>query len=164
MDDLHAVEEPPRPGPAGWLAGPLRSVLLESRQRWRDMVTLAADVAFETDARGCLTFVTPDPMLGWSAGALLGRPAESLLVEATSGAAGNPLAPACVVRRQRVWLRRGDGGHPVSCSRRRRCSTGMAGWSARAALAPTSPSRTGGTRGSRLAAARRGDPRCGAAR
>ena len=112
MDDLHAVEGSPRPGPAGWLAGSLRSVLLESRERWRDMVTLAADVAFETDARGCLTFVMPDPMLGWRAGALLGEQAESLLVEA-AGAAGNPLAPAGVVRRQRVWLRRDDGG--ASC-------------------------------------------------
>ncbi|MBV8869824.1 MAG: sensor domain-containing diguanylate cyclase [Acetobacteraceae bacterium] len=110
MDDLNTVEGSPRPGHAGWLAGPLRSVLLESRQRWRDMVALAADIAFETDARGCLTFVMPDPMLGWRAGALLGEPAETLLVEAASAAAGNPLAPTCVVRRQRVWLRRGDGG------------------------------------------------------
>ncbi len=113
MDDLHAVEGASRASPAGWLMGPLRTVLLESRQRWRDLVTLAADFAFETDARGCLTFLMPDPVLGWRVNALLGRPAASLLVELAGAAVADPFAPTGVSRRQRVWLRRGDGG--TSC-------------------------------------------------
>ena len=43
----------------------LRAALLESRQRWRDFVTLAADLVFETDAEGRLVFLAPDPVLGW---------------------------------------------------------------------------------------------------
>jgi diguanylate cyclase (GGDEF)-like protein/PAS domain S-box-containing protein len=109
MDDLHAVEGTSR-GSAGWLAGPLRGALLESRQRWRDLVTLAADFAFETDARGCLTFVMPDPALGWSAASLLNRPATTLLADPASLAAADPFASANSARRQRAWLRRGDGG------------------------------------------------------
>ncbi|HJS83943.1 MAG TPA: diguanylate cyclase [Acetobacteraceae bacterium] len=112
MDDLHAAEGTSRANPAGWLAGPLRSVLLESRQRWRDLVTLAADFAFETDARGCLTFLMPEPALGWSSASLLGQPASRLLVD-VPGTAADPFMPSSMMRRQRVWLRRGDGG--ISC-------------------------------------------------
>ncbi len=113
MDDLHAAEGASRLGPAGWFAGPLRGVLLEGRQRWRDLVTLAADFAFETDARGCFSFVMPDPALGWSVASLLNRPAATLLADPAGAAARDPFAPAGPVRRQRIWLRRGDGG--VSC-------------------------------------------------
>src|SRR4051812_339459 len=55
-------------------ADPLRGALLESRQRWRDLVTMAADLAFETDAWGRFTFLAPDPALGWASGTLLGQP------------------------------------------------------------------------------------------
>ncbi len=113
MDDLHAIARSSRLGPAGWFAGTLRGALLESRQRWRDLVMLAADFAFETDARGCLTFIMPDQALGWPAASLLGRPAATLLADATGAAACQPFAPSGPVPRQRVWLRRGDGG--ASC-------------------------------------------------
>ncbi len=105
MDDLQAGEV--RPGPIGRIAAPLRAVLLESRQRWRDLVDLSADLAFETDANGCFSFVMPEAALGWSTNALLGRAAASLLVDADGA---NPFAPGGPIRARRVWLRRGDGG------------------------------------------------------
>lgn len=108
MNELHA-EGLVRPDDAAPIAGPLRSVLLESRQRWRDLVALAADLAYETDAAGRFTFVMPDPALGWSTAALVGRPAASLLVNPGSGAC-DLFAPPAPVRGQRVWLRRADGG------------------------------------------------------
>lgn len=58
----------------------LSGALLESRQRWRDFATLAADLVFETDAAGRLTFLAPDHVLGWDAAMLLGQSARCLLL------------------------------------------------------------------------------------
>ena len=89
---------------------PLRSALLDSRQRWRDLVTVSADFAFETDTWGRLIFVMPETALGWPAGTLLGQPAERLLTE--SGGF-DPFRVTAPVRHRRTWMRRGDGG--VAC-------------------------------------------------
>ncbi|MDB5372659.1 MAG: hypothetical protein JWP04_1301 [Belnapia sp.] len=58
----------------------LHGALLESRQRWRDFTTLASDLAFETDAAGRLTFLSPARVLGRPSAALLGRPVAELLL------------------------------------------------------------------------------------
>jgi diguanylate cyclase (GGDEF)-like protein len=92
---------------------PLRDVLLESRQRWRDFVVMTADLVFETDAAGRLVFVTPDPVLGWSPSTLIGQPAELLLADVAGTSAFNPFRPIAPLRRRRAWLRRADGG--VAC-------------------------------------------------
>ncbi len=89
--------------------GALRDALLDSRQRWRELVTLAADFVFETDSWGRLAFVAPDPALGWAPGTLLGQPAELLLADSGDGAAFNPFRIAAPVKRRRAWLRRPDG-------------------------------------------------------
>ncbi len=83
----------------------LRGALLESRQRWRDFVTLAADLVFETDADGLLTFLAPDQLLGRPAETLLHRPARDLLVP--GGA--DPFALRTAMRDMRAWMRRPDG-------------------------------------------------------
>jgi diguanylate cyclase (GGDEF)-like protein/PAS domain S-box-containing protein len=83
---------------------PLRQALLESRQRWQDLVAISADLAFETDARGAFVFVSPDQVLGWPARDLLGRPSELLLTE--SAVTGfNPFRAEQPLRNRRVWLR-----------------------------------------------------------
>ncbi|WP_291297897.1 diguanylate cyclase domain-containing protein [Elioraea sp.] len=95
---------------AGSLHAVLRDALLDSRQRWRDLVEMAADLVWETDAEGRLTFISPDPVLGWSAGLLLGMPAETLLAPDADGSA--PFSPFRVQRQRRgvrTWLRRADG-------------------------------------------------------
>lgn len=91
-------------------ADPLRCTLLESRQRWRDMVLLSADIAFETDAEGRLIFLAPDPAFGWPAGTLLGQPAEMLLAGPDFVNQFNPFRPSHPVRHRRAWLRRPGGG------------------------------------------------------
>jgi diguanylate cyclase (GGDEF)-like protein/PAS domain S-box-containing protein len=99
LSDCRAVQ----PGDA------LRDALLDSRQRWRDLVNMAADLAFETDAEGRFVFLAPDPMLGWPAASLLGQPADQLLEEVAAGGCFNPFRPEAPVRRRRAWLRRPDG-------------------------------------------------------
>ncbi len=89
----------------------LRGALLDSRQRWRDLVTLAVDFAFETDAEGRLMFVAPPQVLGWPTSALLGQPASMLLAGPVD--AFNPFTPAAAYRDRRAWMRRAEGG--VAC-------------------------------------------------
>lgn len=88
---------------------PLRGALLESRQRWRDLVTLAADLAFETDEEGRFVFVAPEVVFGWPAATLLGQRAEDLLAGSATATGFNPFRLTGMVRRRRAWLRRPDG-------------------------------------------------------
>jgi diguanylate cyclase (GGDEF)-like protein len=104
MNDTTPVA--PRPPAASWAT--LRRALLESRQRWRDLVLTAADFAYETDAWGRLAFVAPDPALGWSAATLIGQPAELLLGGGIDADGFNPFRVTVPVRSRRAWLRRAD--------------------------------------------------------
>ncbi len=96
----------PLPDP---LPDPLRGALVESRQRWRDLVTLAVDLAFETDVWGRFVFLAPEPVLSWDCATLLGQPAELLLANPSEQGAFNPFRPTVPFRRRRAWLRRPDG-------------------------------------------------------
>jgi diguanylate cyclase (GGDEF)-like protein len=101
----------------GWTEATLRHALLDSRQRWRDLVLITADLAYETDARGRFVFVAPDPAYGWTASTLIGQPAELLLVGGIGANGFNPFRITAPVRRRRVWLK-GTDGHPfmLACS------------------------------------------------
>ena len=94
---------------AGTGAGALLGAALDSRQRWRDLVLLAADFAFETDALGRFAFVTPDPALGWGASTLIGRPAGLLLAHPALAAGVNPFCPSAEIQQRRAWVKRADG-------------------------------------------------------
>ena len=87
----------------------LRDALLDSRQRWRDLVTMAADIVFETDAWGRIVFLAPETVLGWASSTLLGQPAELLLADADGALGFNPFRITSPIRRRRAWLRRPDG-------------------------------------------------------
>jgi hypothetical protein len=80
----------------------LRHALLDSRQRWRDLVLTAADLAYETDAWGRFVFVMPDPALGWSVATLIDQPAELLLAGGTGANGFNPFRVTMPVRRRRA--------------------------------------------------------------
>ena len=87
----------------------LGAALLESRQRWREFVTLSADFVFETDAQGRFVFLAPDPAIGWSANLLVGQPAALLLADAAGQTGFDPFRPTARTRGRRAWLRRPDG-------------------------------------------------------
>ena len=107
MSPLDELAGPPcghaasQPGGAADLCG----ALLESRQRWRDFATLAADLLFETDAEGRLTFLAPEAPLGWLADALLGQPGRYLLATPEP----DPFALRGAAEDLRAWFRRPDG-------------------------------------------------------
>src|SRR6185437_4438779 len=89
------------------LASSLRGALIESRERYKDLVEISSDFAWETDAEGRFAFVSPQGVLGWPAQALLGRPSADFLAEPdeeNAFAATRPIADA------ELWFRRNDGG------------------------------------------------------
>lgn len=103
------LDPPAAVSPPGLPHDTIRDVLMESRQRWQNLVGLAADLAFETDVEGRFVFMMPDTVLGWPAGSLIGQPSECLIGDDGTGAAFNPFRPVVEMRRHRAWLRRGDG-------------------------------------------------------
>ncbi|MCC7282171.1 MAG: diguanylate cyclase [Acetobacteraceae bacterium] len=100
---LVRAETVPTPDPS--LEAALRGALLDSRQRWRDLVEMLADIVWESDADGNFTFIAPDPALGWAAAQLAGQPTALLTGESPF----DPFRTARPVRGVRAWVRRGDG-------------------------------------------------------
>jgi diguanylate cyclase (GGDEF)-like protein len=87
----------------------IQGALQESRQRWRHLVGLAADIAFETDASGRFVFILPDTPFGWPAATLIGQPSELLVGDDGCSPRFNPFRPASEIRRMRSWVRGCDG-------------------------------------------------------
>jgi PAS domain-containing protein len=61
------------------LAANMRNALADSRRRYKDIVEVSSDFAWETDASGNFAFVSPQGALGWRADDLLGRGPEPWL-------------------------------------------------------------------------------------
>ncbi|MBM3538463.1 MAG: PAS domain S-box protein, partial [Alphaproteobacteria bacterium] len=92
------------------LAANLRQALADSRLRFKDLVEISSDFAWETDAAGNFTFVSPRGALGWKATDLLGRPASSLIDETVPmGDGPSPFSTKRPVDQVELWLRRADG-------------------------------------------------------
>ena len=94
---------------AGDVNRQLQWTLLDSRQRWRDLAIMAADIVFETDKEGRLTFIAPDPALGWPSALLLDHGADMLLSANGRNDCFNPFRVTTSVRRRRTWFKRPDG-------------------------------------------------------
>ncbi|MHA1569446.1 MAG: diguanylate cyclase [Alphaproteobacteria bacterium] len=88
----------------------LRSVLAESRQRYKDLVEISSDFAWETGANGAFVFVSPRGALGYTAEELVGRRAESFLVASPDEPGASPFGARSPRDRVQVWFRRADGG------------------------------------------------------
>jgi diguanylate cyclase (GGDEF)-like protein/PAS domain S-box-containing protein len=91
------------------LESTLRDALIESRQRFKALVEISSDFAWETDAEGAFVFVSPQGALGWTATELLGRRAADFLVDPSDSQtlvfrASRPIADLD------LWFRRADGG------------------------------------------------------
>ncbi|MDF1794128.1 MAG: diguanylate cyclase [Thalassobaculaceae bacterium] len=88
----------------------LRSALVDSRQRYRDLVEISADLAWETDASGKFAFVTPHGGLGWSADELIGRRADGFLVTPSGVTIDSPFQTREPRQEMEIAFRRADGG------------------------------------------------------
>jgi diguanylate cyclase (GGDEF)-like protein/PAS domain S-box-containing protein len=85
----------------------LRAALIESRQRYKDLVEAASDFAWETDTAGCITFVSAGGALGYSAAQLVGTPVRELEHSGLQGE--SPFTTRTKVVESELWLRQADG-------------------------------------------------------
>ena len=60
----------------------LRRSLVESRQRYKDLLEIVSDFTWETDDEGRFTFISPLGALDWPASELVGRPVVEFLADA----------------------------------------------------------------------------------
>jgi diguanylate cyclase (GGDEF)-like protein/PAS domain S-box-containing protein len=86
----------------------LRAALIESRQRYKDLVEAASDFAWETDAQGRFGFVSSRGALGYAAGELIGIRARDLQVGAMPGD-DSPFTARVRVQEAELWARQSDG-------------------------------------------------------
>ncbi|MDE1149337.1 MAG: diguanylate cyclase [Azospirillaceae bacterium] len=86
----------------------LRQALTESRQRYKDLVEISSDFAWETGADGRFAFVSPAGAIGYRPDDLVGRhPTDFLLPEFDDGL--SPFETRQPIERVEVWLRAADG-------------------------------------------------------
>ncbi|HSR55043.1 MAG TPA: diguanylate cyclase [Alphaproteobacteria bacterium] len=95
----------------------LREALTESRQRYKDLVEISSDFAWEVGADGNFVFVSPAGALGWRAEDLLGRAPGAFLKDPTAevepvsirSVDANPFLSRYPVENGEVWFKRADG-------------------------------------------------------
>lgn len=87
----------------------LRAALVESRQRYKDLVEISSDFAWETGADGRFVFVSPKGALGFAADELVGRrPVDFVLQEENTHGPG-PFEAQSPLEDIEVWMRQSDG-------------------------------------------------------
>ncbi|MBF0247073.1 MAG: diguanylate cyclase [Alphaproteobacteria bacterium] len=90
----------------------LRDALIESRQRFKDLVEVSSDFSWETDANGRFVFVSRAGALGFSADDMVGRAAIDFVVSAEEYDP-IPFAARKSVQDIEIWMHRADGA--LSC-------------------------------------------------
>jgi diguanylate cyclase (GGDEF)-like protein/PAS domain S-box-containing protein len=88
------------------LAANMRVALADSRRRYKDLVEISSDFAWETDRSGAFVFVSPRGALGFTAEQLVGRDARSILGQA---AGDTPFTARRRTEHQQLWVRSADG-------------------------------------------------------
>jgi len=87
----------------------LRAALVESRQRYKDLVEISSDFAWEVGPEGTFVFVSPRGALGHSADQLVGRTPEEFLIEQPGVNGMIPFRSDRPIEDAEVWFRRADG-------------------------------------------------------
>ncbi len=88
----------------------LRLALVESRQRYKDLVDISSDFAWEVGADGRFVFVSPKGAIGFAADELVGRNPAQFIIAHDDADGPSPFAPTDRVEDAPVWVRPADGG------------------------------------------------------
>jgi diguanylate cyclase (GGDEF)-like protein/PAS domain S-box-containing protein len=86
----------------------LRTALVESRQRYKDLVEVNSDFAWEVGRDGRFAFVSPKGALGFKAEELVGCQARDFVVDPEEQTP-LPFASEKPVENVEMWMRRADG-------------------------------------------------------
>lgn len=84
--------------------------LAASERRYRELVELSADFAWETGPDGCFTFVSGSSAFGYASRLLIGKNPRDLLLREPGAASILPFNTPAPVRQAEVWMRNADGG------------------------------------------------------
>ncbi len=87
----------------------LRRALVESRQRYKDIVECSGDFAWELDAEGRFAFVSPRGALGHQPEELIGRHPHEFDSEPASDSTETPFVAHQAVERETMWFRAANG-------------------------------------------------------
>jgi PAS domain S-box-containing protein len=88
----------------------LRAALSESRERYKDLVEIVSDFAWETGPDGRFVFVSPRGALGYTAAELIGRSSLDLVMpDRSSESFSSPFICRQSMVNAPVWMRHHDG-------------------------------------------------------
>lgn len=90
------------------LSANMRVALADSRRRYKDLVEISSDFAWETDRGGAFVFVSPRGALGFTAEQLVGRDASFILDDAGADSP-SPFVARRRIEQQEAWVRAADG-------------------------------------------------------
>lgn len=85
----------------------LRSALVESRQRYKDLVEISSDFSWEVDPQGTFVFVSPKGALGYKAEEIVNRPASTFVINAQDYSP-LPFLTERPIENVELWMRRAD--------------------------------------------------------
>jgi len=91
------------------LAANMRNALADSRRRYKDIVEISSDFAWETDADGKFAFVSPQGALGWQADELLGRRPDVFAIDPDDASVADPFLTRKPIEQTEQWVKRADG-------------------------------------------------------
>ena len=87
----------------------LRDALIESRQRYKDMVNVFSDFSWEVDASGKFQFVSRTNALGYESDEMIGHSPNEFVVGADEYKTV-PFLSEKVIEEEELWMNRADGG------------------------------------------------------
>ena len=85
----------------------LRPALIESRQRYKDLVEISSDFAWEVGPEGTFVFVSARSVLGFDSDELIGRRPEELVIDA-GAYRPLPFVSDQALESIELWMRRSD--------------------------------------------------------
>ena len=90
----------------------MRTALIDSRQRYKDLVEISSDFAWEADINGIFTFVSPRGAMGFPASTIVGAAALAFLFVPDTAQQEFAFESRHPVERSEIWMRDSEG-NPV---------------------------------------------------